>query len=499
MKLLLTTLAVLLAVASHGFGASPNRKPNIVFILADDLGPGDLGCYGQKFIHTPNIDRMAAEGMKLTQHYCGNAVCAPSRCVLMTGKHPGHAFVRDNRSIQPEGQWPIPDEEVTLAEALKSQGYVSGGFGKWGLGGPDTTGEPLKQGMDRWYGYNCQGVAHNYYATYLWDDAKKVPLNNPPGTGHDELSPGDDPKDPRSYERFIGKDYSADLISEQARDFVRRHKDQPFFCYVPTTVPHLALQVPEDSLQEYIGKFDDPPYTGGRGYLPHFRPRAAYAAMITRMDREVGRMMDLIKELGLDDNTIFVFTSDNGPLNGNHQGLAGTDCAFFNSNSGLRNGKGSLYEGGIRAPGIVRWKGKIEAGSTNDRITGFEDWMPTLLELAGSAKATPKNLDGISFAPTLLGKKQPERPFLYREFPNYGGQQSIRVGDWKAVRQNLKPKKKNEKPDLTIELYNLKDDPAETKNVAADHPDVVAKLEALMREQHSPSKDFPLPALDALQ
>lgn len=503
MKSIVTTLAISLALGATAFSAGSGRKPNIVFFLGDDLGFGDLGCYGQKIIRTPNIDRMAAEGMKLTQHYCGNAVCAPSRCVLMTGKHPGHAFIRDNRSIEPEGQWPIPAEELTVPEVLKSQGYTTGGFGKWGLGGPDTTGEPLRQGMDRFYGYNCQGVAHNFYPTYLWDDAKKVSLDNPPGNGHGTLNTGEDPNDPKSYAKFSGKEYSADLIAEQARAFVRTNKDRPFFCYVPTTVPHLALQVPEDSAKEYIGKFDDPPFSGSGkgGYYPNFHPRATYAGMITRMDREVGRMMDLIKELGLDEDTIFIFSSDNGPLTGNHQGLAGTDCAFFNSNGGLRNGKGSLYEGGIRSPGIVRWKGKIEAGSTNARVTGFEDWMPTLLELVGAPQATPKGIDGISFAPTLLGKSQPERPFLYREFPSYGGQQSVRVGDWKGVRQNLKPvaakKKDGAKSDLTIQLYNLKNDPSETKDVAKEHPEIVAKMEALMREQHSPSKDFAMPALDA--
>jgi arylsulfatase A len=495
--LLSTALSLSLGIASVS-AADSQRKPNIVFILADDLGFGDLGCYGQKIIRTPNIDRMAAEGIKLTQHYSGNAVCAPSRCVLMTGKHPGHAFIRDNRSMQPEGQWPIPADEVTLAELLKSQGYTSGGFGKWGLGAPDTTGEPLRQGFDRWYGYNCQGVAHNFYPTYLWDDAKKVTLDNPAFPSKDTLKPDEDPNDPKSYARFSGKQYSADLIETQALEFIRKHKDKPFFCYCPTTVPHLALQVPDDSLQEYLGKFDDPPYAGKKGYLPHFKPRAAYAAMITRMDRGVGRLMDLVKELGLDENTIFVFTSDNGPLNGNHEGLAGTDCVFFNSNRGLRNGKGSLYEGGIRAPGIVRWKGKIQPGATSDRVSGFEDWIPTLLELADASSATPKDIDGISFAPALLGKTQSERPFLYREFPGYGGQQFVRIGDWKGIRQNMKPAKKkgSDRASLTIELYNLKDDPTESKDVSAAHPDVVAKIESLMRQQHVASKDFAMPVLD---
>lgn len=501
---LIIALSLLLAPCSMLHAAQ--RVPNIVFIIADDLGYGDLGCYGQKIIKTPHLDRMAAEGMRFTQHYSGNAVCAPSRCVLMSGLHPGHAFVRDNRSIKPEGQWPIPSETVIIPEVLKPLGYTSGGFGKWGLGGPGTTGEPLKQGMDRWYGYNCQGVAHNFYPTYLWDDDKKVPLNNAEFSGDGgKLDPGADPNDPKSYAKFSGKDYSADLIAEQALKFARDNKDRPFFLYWPTTVPHLALQVPDDSLTEYIGKFDDPPYKGGRGYLPHFKPRAAYAAMITRMDREIGRMMGLIKELGLDDNTIFVFTSDNGGLNGTHQGLAGTDAAFFNSCGGLRDGKGKLYEGGFRVPGIVRWTGKIKAGAINDRVTGFEDWMPTLLELAGAKQATPKNIDGISFAPTLIGEKQEERPFLYREFPSYGGQQCVRLGDWKGIRQNLKPaggkgKAKasapKKQPDLHIELYNLATDIGETKDVSTEHPEIIAKMEAIMKEQHSNSADYPFPALD---
>ncbi len=380
-------------------------RPNIVFILADDLGYGDLGCYGQQKIRTPNLDRMAAEGMRFKYMYAGNAVCAPSRCVLATGKHPGHAWVRNNRSVGPEGQEPIPAEEITVFEAFKSAGYATGGFGKWGLGFPGSSGEPLKQGIDRWFGYNCQGKAHTFYPTYLWDNDKKVTLNEPEVPGHDTLKPGENGDDPATYRRFMGQHYSADVINEQARRFVRDNKDRPFFCFVPTTVPHLALQVPDDSLAAYQGKLgDDPPYKGGRGYLPHFAPRAAYAAMITRMDAEVGRMMALVKELGLDERTIFVFTSDNGGLGDTHQGLAGTDAAFFNSCGGLRDGKGSLYEGGIREPGIVRWTGQIKAGGASERVVGFEDWMPTLLEIAGLKDKTPAGIDGISFAPTLLGQ-----------------------------------------------------------------------------------------------
>jgi len=490
----------LLGIFSSTCPAAPSsaaaRKPNIIFFLADDLGYGDIGAFGQKLIRTPNLDRIAAEGMRLTRHYSGNAVCAPSRCVLMTGKHPGHAFIRDNRQFtkDSEGQYPIPTDTVTLAKLLKAQGYTTGGFGKWGLGGPGTTGEPLKQGFDRWFGYNCQAVAHNFYPTYLWDNDRMVEIGNPKFSAHQKLAPGANPNDPETYISYVGKAYSADLISEQSRAFVRANKDRPFFCYVPTTVPHLALQVPADSLAEYRDKFGDEPYDGSRGYLPHQFPRAAYAAMITRMDREIGRLMALVKELGLDENTIFIFSSDNGPL---YDKLGGTDCEFFNSHGGLRGRKGSLYEGGFREPTLVRWTGKIKPGTTSERVSGFEDWIPTLLELIGAKAATPKDIDGLSLAPTLLGQKQDARPFLYREFPGYGGQQCVRVGDWKIVRQNLIPRPKVAPGAVaTTELYDLATDPTEQTNVAAQHPDIVATLEKLMREQHTPSKEFPLAALD---
>lgn len=494
-------LALMLAIVAAGFAAAapgagatrPAGKPNIVFILADDLGYGDLGCFGQKKIRTPNLDRMAAEGMRFTQHYAGNAVCAPSRCVLMTGLHPGHAFIRDNREMKPEGQYPIPAGTVTLARLLQSCGYATGAFGKWGLGAPGTAGVPLKQGFDRFYGYNCQAKAHNYYPEYLWDDEVKVPLRNLAFSPYQKLPAGLDPHDPANYEKYRGVEYAPDLIAEASREFVRRHQAQPFFLFVPTTVPHLALQVPQDSLKEYLGKWPETPYPGTNGYLPQIAPRAAYAAMVTRMDREVGRMMDLIKELGLDDQTIFVFASDNGPL---YDRLGGTDTDFFESAGAFRGRKGSLYEGGVREPCIVRWKGRVTAGGESDRVTGFEDWLPTLLDLIGAKPATPDRLDGLSFAPTMLGAKQPERPFLYREFPAYGGQQSVRVGNWKAVRQQLVAKGKAAQMELQTELYDLSKDPGEGTDVAAQHPDVLAKLEDLMKRQHAPSREFPLPALD---
>jgi arylsulfatase A len=417
---------------------------------------------------------------------------------LMTGKHPGHAYVRNNREIKPEGQEPLPTATTTLSRLLKKGGYATGGFGKWGLGGPGSTGEPLKQGIDRWFGYYCQAVAHNHYPTSLWDNDRKYAVANPLFSAHDRFRVDENAADERSYARFQGNHYAADLIAEEARKFIRDHKAEPFFCYFPTTIPHLALQVPKDSLQEYVGQWEDPPYQGGNGYLPHFAPRAAYAAMVTRMDREVGRVMDLVRELGLDQQTLFVFSSDNGALNGEHQGLAGTDAEFFDSCGGLRNGKGTLYEGGIRVPGIVRWQGVIAPSTVSDHVTGFEDWLPTLLELANLKDLTPKDVDGISFAPLLVGKALPERPFLYREFPGYGGQQSVRVGNWKVVRRHLQPTKSAIARGLepTLELFDLASDPREQHDLASSHPDLVTKLTQVMKEQHQPSKEFPFTALD---
>ena len=421
-----TALALTLCVLGASAHAATARPPNIVFVIADDLGIGDLGCYGQKKIRTPNVDLLATEGMRLGQHYSGNAVCAPSRCVLMTGLHPGHAWIRDNQEVQPEGQAPLPAGTMTLARLLQRHGYATGAFGKWGLGAPGSAGDPLRQGFDRFFGYNCQRQAHNYYPVYLWDNDQRVTLDNPPFSAHQRFPAGADAAQPASYERYQGREYAPDRIMEQARAFIRENRDRPFFCFVPTTVPHLALQVPRDLLEEYAGAWPDEPYLGDRSYLPHPKPRAAYAAMITRLDREVGRLVECVRELGLEQQTVIVFTSDNGPL---YDRVGGTDTDFFDSASGLRGRKGSLYEGGVRVPCIVRWPGRIPPGTTHDRVTGFEDWLPTLMELAGFKSEIPKGLDGISFAPPLLGRRQRERPFLYREFPGYGGQQSVRVGD----------------------------------------------------------------------
>lgn len=495
-RLLVLFVFVLVYAATHDASGAEEVRPNIVFILCDDLGYGDLGCFGQKKIRTPNIDQLAAEGMRLTNHYSGHNVCAPSRCVLMTGKHPGHAYIRNNKGglNGQEGQEPVPEGELALPLTLKKLGYTLGGFGKWGLGPVDSSGDPLKQGFDRFYGFNCQGVAHNSYPTHLWDNDRRVELRNPPFPSQQKLPSDADPKLPESYARYSGQDYAPDLIAEQARKFVRENKDRPFWLYFPTTVPHLALQVPEDSLQEYAGQFPDEPYVGNRGYLPHRTPLAAYAAMITRMDREVGRIVELIQSLGLDERTIFVFSSDNGPL---YDKYGGTDSEFFNSHGGLRGRKGSYYEGGFRVPGIVRWKGRIAAGTVSDRVTGFEDWLPTLLELIGAADKIPSNIDGISMAPTLFGKAQTPRPFLYRESPSYGGQQAVRIDNWKAIRTNLNPgpKVKNQTPG-EIELYDLSQDPAETTNVAQQNPKVMERIRTVLREQHTPAQLWPIRALD---
>jgi arylsulfatase len=475
------------------------RPPNIVFILADDLGIGDIGPYGQKKIRTPNIDRLAAEGMKFTNHYSGSNVCAPSRCSLMTGLHTGHTYIRENRGglsdgKGKEGQEPVPANYLVLPLGLKKLGYATGGFGKWGLGFIGATGDPLAQGFDHFYGYNCQGVAHNYYPDHLWDDAKRVELKNPTFSAHQKLPADADPKNPASYERYRGTEYAPDLIAAKAREFLRANKDKPFFLYFPTTVPHLALQVPEDSLKEYEGKFPDDPYVGDRDYLPVFKPHATYAAMVTRMDREVGRLMDLVKELGLEDNTVFIFTSDNGAL---FDTYGGTDSDFFNSNAGFRGRKGSNFEGGLRAPLIVRWKGHIAAGTTTDRICGFEDCLPTLLEIIGAKDAFRGKIDGVSFAPVLFGKTADPKPFIYRESPGGDGQQSVREGKWKAIRLNLNPRPRvKDKTPGTVQLFDLEKDPAETKDVAPENPDVVKHLAEILQREHTPSKLFPLKAID---
>ncbi len=471
-------------------GQAQERPPNVIFILADDLGYNEVGCFGQEKIRTPHLDQLAQQGMRLTQHYSGNAVCAPSRCVLMTGKHPGHAAIRDNRELKPEGQWPLPAEEVTLAKLFQQHGYATGAFGKWGLGGPQSEGRPLQQGIDRFYGYNCQAVAHSYYPATLWSDEQRVTLNNhPPIPGHAGLAPQADPADPSSYLSFQGTDYAPDRIHQQAIEFLREHSQHPFFLYYPSVIPHLALQVPQSQLAPYLELgWNDPPFTRstGSGYTPHFTPRAAYAAMISQLDAQVGELLATLEELGLSDDTIVIFSSDNGTTHLNNE----VDAEFFRSVGELRGLKGSLYEGGVRVPTIVRWPGHVPAASHSDYVSGFEDWLPTLMGCIASQATLPSDIDGINLLPTLTGGTQPQRPYLYREFAGYGGQQSLRVGDWKGIRQGMK------RGNLEVELYNIRQDPNETDNVASAHPELVAQLVEQLSTVRNPSQIFPLAPLD---
>lgn len=454
------TAVLLLLLGASTAGAA--TKPNVIFILADDLGHAELGCYGQKKIRTPHVDRLAAEGMRFTQAYAGSPVCAPSRCCLMTGKHAGHAAIRSNKEFKPEGQEPLPESETTVAELFKRQGYVTGAIGKWGLGPPGSHADPIRRGFDLFYGYNCQRHAHNHYPTYLWRNDRK--------------------------EAWDGKTYSHDLFEKEALRFVRENKDRPFFLYLPFIIPHVAVQVPEDALAEYRGTWDDPPYDGKKGYLPHPAPRAGYAAMVSRLDRTVGRLVALLKELGLEENSLVLFSSDNGPTHN----VGGADSTFFESAGPLRGLKGSVYEGGIRTPLIARWPGKVRPGMTSDHVCYFPDLMPTLMDLIGAPQAIPAGTDGTSFAPTLLGQpeKQKKPEYLYWEFHGYGGQQALRLGDWKGVRQNL------HKGNTKLELYHLRDDPSEKNDVAGRYPEIVRRIEGLMTSARVPSKVFPIKVLD---
>lgn len=458
------------AAAPAALRAQRTRKPNIVFIMADDLGYGDLSCYGQKYFKTPNIDRIAAEGMRFTQAYSGCTVCAPSRSVLMTGMHMGHTSVRSN-----PGGVPILPSDVTVAEVLKSAGYATGGFGKWGLGDKGTEGAPWKQGFDEFVGYLHQVHAHFYYPEFLYDNDKRLPLK-----GNND-----------------GKrtTYSHDVIADRALDFIRKHKDEPFFCYMPLTIPHWELLVPEDSLAQHRGKYPEWEFIDqNRHYADQKEGRAAYAAMITRMDRDVGRVLSLLDELSIADNTVVFFTSDNGAA------LPIRKENYFESTAGLRGHKQNMYEGGIRVPMVARWPGRIPKDVTNERPWMFQDVLPTLADIAGTKPLA--KVDGHSILPTLLGKQQPPHQFLYWELPRYNSKtksfadeipmQAVRMGDWKAVRPE---------PNGKLELYNLKADPYEERDVAAQYPKIMERIEAYLkvartppRPQSMPEPDFQKPA-----
>lgn len=498
------------AVKETVVNAKPT-KPNIIYILADDLGYAEVGAYGQEKIETPNIDALAKEGMLFTQHYSSAPVCAPARNMFLTGKHAGHAYIRSNsewgergdvwnyiamaKDSVLEGQGPMPDSTITMAHRLQEVGYTTAIVGKWGLGAPHTSSVPNDMGFDFFYGYNCQRQAHTYYPLHLYKNRNRVHLENDTIAPNTPLAEGMDPNDEASYADFNLKEYSPDLMFDEITGFVSDNIQKPFFLYWATPIPHVALQAPKRWVDYYINKFgDETPYLAGKkpgsGYFPHKNPHAAYAAMVSYLDENIGKLVQQLKDNGIYENTLIVFTSDNGPSY-----AGGADPVFFESAKPFAGeygrGKGYLYEGGIRVPMIASWPGKIKAGSTSDHISAHYDMLATFGDVAGYENA--ENADGISLLPTLLAKENQEvHDFMYWEFPSYGGQVAIRMGDWKVVRQNLK----NEK-EPTLELYNLKDDPTETNNIAGAHPEILQKAaEIFEAERDIPElENFKIPIL----
>jgi len=473
MKLIAPLLFVILACSCKQKGEEQakktEKKPNIIYILADDLGYGDLSIYGQYKFNTPNIDKLASDGMLFTQHYSGSTVCAPSRSALLTGMHTGHTVVRGNKEVRPEGQHPIPDETYTLAETFKKAGYTTGAFGKWGLGFPGSEGDPMKQGFDVFFGYNCQRFGHNYYPRHLWSNNDSIILDGNSG--------------------FKKEAYAPDLIHEKTLKFIDDNKDTPFFLYVPSIIPHAELVAPEAIMQKHRGQYlpeknyegydEGPDYRNGP-YGSQSESHAAFVAMIDILDTQVGEIVKKTEELGISDNTIIVFTSDNGP----HQ-EGGADPDYFDSNGVLKGYKRDLYEGGIRVPMIVKWPGVTKPNSKTDHISAFWDVFPTFSEITGVT--TPNNIDGISFLPTLMGdtQKQKNHEYLYWEFHERGGRQAIRQGNWKAVKYNV-----FKGSDSKIELYNLSNDIGEENNVAVQNPEIVSEMEGILNNARTPSTIF---------
>ncbi|MFR9542365.1 MAG: arylsulfatase [Rikenellaceae bacterium] len=475
------SLMTLTALASTATGLSSRssaavaeaKKTNVIFILADDLGYGDLGCYGQTKFETPNIDKLAASGMLFTQNYAGNTVSAPSRCSLITGRHSGHTEIRGNRELEGEGQLGIEAATVTVAELMKEQDYATGAFGKWGLGAVGGEGDPNNQGFDEFFGYNCQRQAHRYYPEHLWHNQEKVML------------PGN--------EGFKQKTtFAPDLIQEKALDFITKNSDKPFFAYVAIVQPHAEILAQDDEhMAKYNGKFEETPFVSPKSgsnygdenfdvkqYCDQEKPHATFAAMVSQVDEYVGEIMAKVEELGIADNTLIIFSSDNGPhLEG------GADPDFFNSNGPLTGYKRSMTDGGIRLPLIASWKGTIKEGQTSDHITAFWDLMPTLAELTGVQ--TLSNTDGVSYLPTLTGKGvQQQHDYLYWE---YMGNVAVRMGDWKAIKMR---KSQNESGEF--QLFDIANDIAVQNNVAAEYPDIVEKISNIMDSAHVYNANFPL-------
>lgn len=462
MKKIFLTLCM---VSTFCVGFSQTR-PNVILIVADDLGYGDLGCYGQKLIETPNIDALAKNGISFTQFYAGTSVCAPSRASLMTGKHTGHTSVRGNFEIKPEGQLPIKDQEFTLAELFKSVGYKTGGFGKWGLGFPGSEGDPNKQGFDSFFGYNCQRQSHNYFPDHLWDNQTELKL-------------------PNTLQTL--EVYAPALIQQKSIAFLEKNKEAPFFLYLPYTLPHAALQIPagDTTFAYYKNKFKEAPVAiknnwNGTNYQPQAYPKAAYATMVSKLDAYVGEVVAKVKALNLSENTIIIFTSDNGP-----HSEGGNVPTKFNSSAGFKGQKRDLYEGGIRVPLIVSWPNKIQANRSTDFIGAFCDFMPTFADVTNAP--TPTDTDGLSLLPLLTNKgKQAQHPFLYWEFHEDGGKQAVRSGKWKAVKLDV-----FQHPENPIKLFNLENDASEKNDVAKKHPKMVQRMTKIMNEQHRENPNFP--------
>lgn len=450
-------MALPLVSANKSVAAEKQSKPNVIFILADDLGIGDLGCYGQDRIKTPAIDNLAKTGMKFTQHYSGSTVSAPSRCVLLTGKHTGHSYIRGNKGyVADDGRHydlNLKDSEVTLGEIFKTKDYVTACVGKWGLGGPSGEGHPNNQGFDYFFGYLGQGNAHSYYPKQLFENNNPVMLNH--------------------------KVYTHDLIMEKAMDFIKDNSGKPFFMYLTPTIPHADLVVPNNELFDYDGKFPETPYNKKGSYCSQEKPRATFAAMVTRLDRDIQKIVDLLNEKGISENTIIVFSSDNGT---HREG--GHDPRFFDSNGPFRGTKRDLYEGGIRTPYIVNWPAVIKPGSVSYHVSAFWDFMPTMCELIGADK--PQGIDGVSFLSTLTGKgKQKQHDYLYFEFHEQGGKQAVIKDRWKLVHLQVNNPKKEK-----YELYNLDSDPSEIADVAKLYPAKVKELKNIMLKARTTNENW---------
>ena len=479
-SLVIILVTCLLVPFQHGYAQHPVNnasKPNIIYIYADDMGYAVPGCYGQQLIPTPNLDKLANDGMKFTQHYASAPVCSPSRTMLLTGVHAGHSYIRGNYELGgfadslEGGQMPLPPGIATMPGMLRKAGYTTALCGKWGLGMHTTSGSPLKHGFDYYYGYLDQKQAHNYYPTHLWENDKKDTLDNDPLYVHQPL----DPKTAtdKDFDKFTGRVYSPGRITEKALGFVKQNKNKPFFLYLAYSIPHVSLQAPREYVDKFKDRFDDKPYYGQQGYASTKYPRATYAAMISYLDDQVGKLLQTIKELGIEKNTIIMFSSDNGAST-----EGGADVYYFNSTGNLRGLKRELYEGGIKVPFIVKWPGKVKPRTTSELVSSQYDLMATLAEINNVPAG---ETDGISFLPELLGKKaqQKQHEYLYFEFPGNDGQVAIRMGKWKFIKTGMM-----KDHGVTWQLYNLEKDPSEKNDVAGSHPDLIKRADEMVKKEH---------------